>query len=161
MTDLIRVLVFDDEKLVRDHLRHLLSTTSDIDWVGEIDSLQQLSQSCLERQPHVIVMGGRMKPFVFDIPAFIAQVSPATKIIALLNPQATVRAKALLATMLNGCLFYNEIDETLLHAIRAVAQGGTWFSRAVVRFMAHEPVDQTHTQPQAAWPHQRLTRRAS
>ncbi|MFN8491412.1 MAG: hypothetical protein U0350_27695 [Caldilineaceae bacterium] len=58
MTALIRVLVLDDEKSVRNHLRLLLSTASDIRLVGELATLRQLSPACLELKPHVLVIGG-------------------------------------------------------------------------------------------------------
>jgi DNA-binding NarL/FixJ family response regulator len=132
ITELIRVLVFDNESLVRHQLRQLLSMASDISCVGEIVTLPQLSQACLALQPQVLLVGSGLKPFIIDLPALIAQISPITKLIALINPQDTVRTQALLATPLSGCLLRHEIDETLLYAIRAVAHGGTWFSRAVV-----------------------------
>src|SRR5215212_5054106 len=121
MPPTIRVLVLDDELGVRNSLRILLSTTRDIRLIGEITELQQLPQRCLALSPHVVLIGGRLKPFVFDIPALTDQVFPQTKVIALLNPHDRIRAQTLLTTDLAGCLFKYEIGENLVHAIRAVA----------------------------------------
>jgi DNA-binding NarL/FixJ family response regulator len=155
MPSTIRVHVLDDDPLARNALRILLSTARDLRLVAEISELQHFPAHCLALQPQVALIGGRLKPFVFDIPALTDELSPQTKIIALLKPTDPVRAQALLATNLAGCLFRPEIDENLLHAIRAVAQGGTWFSRAVVERLLAEPANPITL----AWSDTKLTQR--
>ncbi|MFN8491411.1 MAG: response regulator transcription factor [Caldilineaceae bacterium] len=100
-----------------------------------------------------------MTPFVFDVPAIAAQVSPAIKIIALLNATDNVRAQALLATKLHGCLFRHELDETILHGIRLVAAGKTWFTGPVLERLltaasppVSEPEPKTHVPLSALTP---------
>lgn len=135
MPPIVRVLVLTDEARRRTSLRRLLATTSDLQWVGEATRLPELPALCQLTQPQIILASGGLKPFVFDLPALIQQVCPQTKIIALLDPADPIRVEALLATDLAGCLFQQEIGATLLHGIRAVAQGGEWVSRGVVRHL--------------------------
>lgn len=90
----------------------------------------------------------------------MAQVAPTTKIIALLNPQDNVRLQALLRTPIHGCLFRHEIDATLLHGIRMVTEGGNWFSRGLVEYLAlAEPSRQPPDEPDTDFTNQTLTRR--
>ncbi len=104
-------------------------------------------------------MGG-IKPFIFDVSALVTQAAPQTKVIALLNPRDAIRTEALLATNLNGCVFRHEIDKTLIHAIRAVAQGGTWFSRSVMEHLLAHPSGIQPLKPlEAVIASKRLTRR--
>jgi two-component system, NarL family, nitrate/nitrite response regulator NarL len=135
MSPTIHVLVFEDEVFIRNRLRSLLSTANNIDLVGEVTKIQQLLACCRELQPHIVLIGGALKPFIFDFPAVIQQVSSQAKMIALLNQHDTLRTAALLATNLAGCLFRHELDEKLMHTIRAVAHGATSFSRAVMERM--------------------------
>lgn len=144
MPPLIRVLLLDDDPLTRNALRSLLATEHDLQLIAEITQLEYLFAHSLELQPQIVLIGGQLKPFVFDLPRLIKQLSPQTKLIALLNPTDPVRTQALLTTNLAGCLFRQEIDEYIVHALRAVAQGGTWFSRAVVERLIADQTNPIH-----------------
>ena len=155
MPPLVRVFVLTDEVWQRTHLHRLLTTTSDLQWVGETTTLSELPTLCQVTQPHVILVGGGLKPFIFDLPTLIQQVRPQAKVIALFDPADPIRVEALLATDLAGCLLQQEIGETLLHGIRAVAQGGEWMSRAVFKHL----FIQTLHQPQRALESAKLSKR--
>lgn len=45
----------------------------------------------------------------------------------------------LLAAHLDGCLFRHELDLTLIHGLRTVALGESWFTRAVVEWLCQPP----------------------
>ena len=55
---LIRVLVLEDELLVRNSLRILLSTTRDLRLVGETTELEKLSHLCTITYPQIVLIGG-------------------------------------------------------------------------------------------------------
>src|SRR5689334_18096512 len=129
---MLRVFVFHDEPLVCTSLRALLASTSDLCLVGEATDAQQLAQCCWETQPDVLLIGGEMKPFIFDVADLIQQSCPQTKVIALLNSNDIIRLDALVATNLAGYLFKQEINESLVDMIRAVMHGATWLSRTLV-----------------------------
>jgi two-component system, NarL family, response regulator DegU len=160
MTSPIRVLMVDDELPVRNTVRRLLSTASNIHLVAEISEIHHLVARCLELEPHIVLIRGGLRPFIFDIPVILQQISLQAKIIALLNQHDLLRTEALLATHLAGCLFRQEIDENLVPTIHAVAQGATSFSRAVVeRLATAPPLNQPPNKPQEKFTSTRLTRR--
>jgi len=127
-----RVLIVDDSPWRRNPRCRLLAMTTDLEIGGVIATLPELVQACLTCQPHVLILGGGLKPFAFDLPSLIAQLSPSTKIIAVLNAQDPIRTQALFITKLQGALFQHELDEAFLHGIRLVAAGKTWFTRSVL-----------------------------
>lgn len=45
----------------------------------------------------------------------------------------------LLAAQLDGCLFRHELDITIIHALRTVALGESWFTRPVVEWLYQPP----------------------
>ncbi|MCX6048355.1 MAG: response regulator transcription factor [Chloroflexi bacterium] len=141
------VLVFDDETFVRKQLRKLLSAASDIRLVGEMTELSQFLTHCLVLQPQVVLLGSGLKPFIFDLAAATHQVAPQAKMIALLNEHEPLRAEALLATNLAGCLFRQEINDHLLPTIYAVTQGAVAFSRAVMARMVAAQLTNPPTEP--------------
>lgn len=132
MRPITRVLIVDDSPWRRNPLCRLLALTTDLEIGGVIATLPELVQACLTCQPHVLILRGGLKPFAFDLPALIAQLSPSTKIIAVLNAQDSVRTHTLFITKLQGALFQHELDEAFLHGIRLVAAGKTWFTRSVL-----------------------------
>lgn len=160
MYPIIRVLIVNDDLLMRNTLHRLLAGARDMHLVDEITELQHCVARSLELQPHVVLIGGALKPFVFDLAALTTQVAHQTRLIAILEADNAPRAQALLETNLAGCLFQHEIDETLLHVIRAVAQGNTWFSRAVIeRLIAPQATSQPRNEPEATLASHQLTRR--
>ena len=159
MLPTIRVLVLDNDWSLRNILRILLSTASTIHLVDEISEIQHLVSRCLELNPHIVLIGGGVKPFIFDIPVILQQISPQTKIVALLNQHDPLRTAALFATHLAGCLFRQEIAENLVPTMHAVAHGAPSFSRAVMqRMVAPQLIDQPPPEPKLVTP-SRLTRR--
>lgn len=156
----IRTLVFDDEVSMCNHLRNLLVAAPNIDLVGEITEMCQLLPQCLALQPDVLLIGGKLKPFIFDIPAVILQDAPNLKIIALLNQADAVRMDALLAAHPSACLFRHEIDQHLVHTIHSVARGTISFSHSVFeQIVTRQQVNDRPTESQAQVTLSQLTRR--
>lgn len=58
--------------------------------------------------------------------------TPPLRLVALLSAPPAPPLSELLKVPLQGCCFKTEIDENLLHILRAVAGGATSFSRAVL-----------------------------
>lgn len=66
------------------------------------------------------------------------------KLIALIDPKADLHALKPLLLTFAGCLFTTDLNETLVHLIRAVNGGQRWFSRAIVeKLLQHNPPDLT------------------
>lgn len=66
-----------------------------------------------------------------------------TKLIAIIGAANGYNAMQLLTANIAGCLFRNEINESIVHLIRIVAGGHTSFSRATVQWLLSATLDQT------------------
>ncbi|VAW39878.1 Two-component transcriptional response regulator, LuxR family, partial [hydrothermal vent metagenome] len=60
MSDSIRVLLVDDQRLMRDGLRTLLELEDDIEVIGEAGNGQEAVQAYADLQPDVVLMDIRM-----------------------------------------------------------------------------------------------------
>lgn len=135
----MRVLVFDDDALLRNYLRQLFANTNPFCWVGEVTAMQDLIPQCIELQPDLLLIGGALKPFVLDLPATLQQVAPQLKIVVLLPQFDPTRTAALLATKPAGCLLRQEIAHQLLPLLHSLTAGETAFSRAVAEQLRIHP----------------------
>jgi len=121
----IRVLIADDQRLMREGLRIILEDAPDIDVIGEAENGLIATQMAESRQPDVILMDIRM-PIVDGIEAterIRKQVSPAPRILLLTTfdtPELVVEGMRAGAS---GYLLKDCSAEELSSAVRAVARG--------------------------------------
>ena len=69
--------------------------------------------------------------------AHLREQCPATRVLVLTAHDDDAYVRGLLAAGVAGYVLKDEVPEILLQAIRAVAQGGTWFSQAIAAKLAH------------------------
>lgn len=79
--------------------------------------------------------GGKI---ICDYIAYLRQWVPPIRIIALVDQTSQLSSTQLLQHELCACLFKSEITDTLPQIIHLVAQGATWFSRAVVEWLLQQ-----------------------
>lgn len=121
----IRVLIADDQRLMREGLRIILEDASDIEVIGEAENGLMATQMAESRQPDVILMDIRM-PTVDGIEAterIHKQVSPTPRILLLTTfdtPELVVEGMRAGAS---GYLLKDCSAEELCSAIRTVARG--------------------------------------
>jgi DNA-binding NarL/FixJ family response regulator len=121
----IRVLIADDQRLMREGLRIILEDAPDIEVIGEAENGLIATQMAESRQPDVILMDIRM-PIVDGIEAterIRKQVSPAPRILLLTTfdtPELVVEGMRAGAA---GYLLKDCSAEELSTAVRAVARG--------------------------------------
>lgn len=77
-------------------------------------------------------MGGGDLSLFHEISLLIHTVIPQPRLLALLPTLPAPPLAELLTIPLQGCCFKAEVNENLLHILRAVAGGATSFSRAVL-----------------------------
>jgi DNA-binding NarL/FixJ family response regulator len=138
----VRVLLVDDEPLVRAGLAMLIDTEPDLTVIGEAaDGLEAVAMA-IRLRPDVVVMDVRM-PKADGVHAtrqlvgddFIAGngFTAAVLILTTFNEDTAVY-KALRAGA-SGFLLKNTAPHLLADAIRAVADGGAWLDPAVARHL--------------------------
>ncbi|MEU6641729.1 response regulator transcription factor [Saccharomonospora sp. NPDC046836] len=131
---MIRVLLVDDQQLVRAGLRMLCGTTEDLEVVGEADNGHHATQLAEQLTPDVVVMDLRM-PGVDGITATsrILAARPATRILVLTTFDDDDHLYPALAAGAHGFLAKDAAPEEVLGAIRRIAAGDSPFSQAVLR----------------------------
>jgi DNA-binding NarL/FixJ family response regulator len=124
----IRVLVADDQAIIRDGLVTVLSLLPDIEVVGEAADGEEAVRLARERDPDVVLMDLRMP--VLDgagATARIAQLNPRTAILVLTTFADDDSILAALAAGARGYLTKDAGRADVAAAVRAVAQGQTTF----------------------------------
>jgi len=135
----IRLLIVDDQRLMRDGLRILLELESDFEVVGEAENGAQALESYGQHSPDVILMDIRM-PVMDGVEATrrLQQVDPNSKVIILTTFDDNeyvfegLRAGAL------GYLLKDVSGDELADAIRKVAAGGSMIEPSVARKVVAE-----------------------
>lgn len=130
---MIRVLLIDDQQLVRMGLRMLCDSVADVEVVGEDGDGRDALRLVEELQPDVILMDLRM-PGVDGITATrrIMAARPASRIIVLTTFGDDDHLYPALEAGAFGFLVKDSPPEELLGAIRRAADGESPFSQAVL-----------------------------
>jgi DNA-binding NarL/FixJ family response regulator len=132
MSDTVRVLVVDDQELIRTGLRGILRAAYGFEIVAELDSGEQIVEAVNRWQPDVVVMDVRM-PRVDGVAAtrMLRQKPTAPPVLVL----TTFEDDAVLAGALRagaaGFLLKGVPPEDLQRAVRTVAAGGSWLDPVV------------------------------
>jgi DNA-binding NarL/FixJ family response regulator len=129
----IRVVVADDQTLVRKTLSALLQEQGDMDVVGQAADGDAVMELAARLQPDVIVMDVNMPPILSGLEAtrWICVTWPNVKVIALSMYGARPYVAEMLKAGARGYLLKDGPAEDLVAAIRAVAQGRTYISPAI------------------------------
>ncbi|GAA3092049.1 response regulator [Streptomyces roseofulvus] len=130
----IRVVIADDEALLRMAFRMVLDAQPDMEPVGEAADGAQAVRLSRELRPDVVLMDVRM-PGTDGIEATrqVAAVSPDTRVLILTTFDLDAYAFAALGAGASGFLLKNTRPEELLTAIRAVAAGDAVLSPRITR----------------------------
>ncbi|MEU4678580.1 response regulator transcription factor [Micromonospora sp. NPDC023737] len=138
---MIRVLLVDDQRLVRAGLRMLCDSAPDLTVVGEAENGQQAIRLAEQVTPDVVLMDLRM-PLV-DGTAATARIlanRPAVRVVVLTTFDDDDHLFPALAAGACGFLVKDASPDELLAAIRQAAAGDTPFSPAVLRRLVDQAV---------------------
>jgi DNA-binding NarL/FixJ family response regulator len=132
VTEVVRVLVVDDQELVRTGLRGILRSRFGFEIVGELASGEGIVEAANALQPDVVVMDVRM-PHVDGVEATrrLREAADEPPVLVLTTfDDEEVLAGALRAGAA-GFLLKGVPAEDLQRAVRAVAAGDSWLDPAV------------------------------
>jgi DNA-binding NarL/FixJ family response regulator len=130
----IRVLVIDDDALVRASLRMILSSSDELEVVGEAADGTQAVAGVRTHQPDVVLMDIRM-PEMDGIAATTAvrQLEKPPHVIILTTFQADEQVMSALRAGAGGFLLKDTPPAEIVNAVRLVASGEAMLSPSVTR----------------------------
>ena len=135
----IRVLLVDDQPLIRTGLRMVLNAQPDIEVVGEAADGLQAIETAHQLQPDIVLMDVRM-PAMDGVDATRRIIEEATadpdhliKIIILTTYHVDTAVYAALRAGASGFLLKDTEPDELIRAIHAVASGEAWLDPPVTR----------------------------
>jgi len=162
----VRVLVADDQPLVRAGIVMLLDAEPDIEVVAEAGDGQQALEQARWHQPDVVVMDVRM-PVMDGVQAtrqIIASGSgtdadPSIRVLILTSYHADDAVYGALRAGASGFLLKDAAPADLAGAVRAVSSGDAWLQPAVARGLLTEFAARPESRAPSPEVLQRLTTR--
>ena len=137
--DPIRVLLVDDQRLVRTGLRMILDAEPGIAVVGEAGDGQEALERVSELSPHVVLMDVRM-PVMDGVEATrrLQELPDPPRVVVVTTFDLDEVVYEALRAGASGFLLKDAPEERLLSAIRVVAEGGSLFAAAATRRLVQE-----------------------
>ncbi len=129
---MIRVAIADDHQIVLDGLVHLLKDETDIRVVGAVPDGGKLVALLQSNMANVVLVDIDM-PLMNGIQACkkIKSDWPGTQVVALTMIAESSIIRKMLEAGASGYLMKNTGKQELLHCIRVVSEGGTYYSEEV------------------------------
>ncbi len=157
MATKLRIVLADDHNVVRSGLRALIEVQDDMEVVGEAADGEAACRLAEELGPDVVVMDVSM-PLLGGAPATeqIRRERPETRVLALTVHEDRSYLQQLLRAGASGYVLKRAVADELIHAIRAVARGGTYLDPGMTGKVLGDLVGRP---PQAASPGEALSDR--
>jgi DNA-binding NarL/FixJ family response regulator len=145
LTDSIRVLVVDDDALVRAALAMMLASADDIAIVGEATNGEQVTDAVAAHRPAVVLMDIRM-PGIDGLAAteLLRAHDDAPEIIVLTTFEDDDYVLRALRAGASGFLLKDTQPTDIIRAVRAVAAGEPMLSPAITRRLIGHVTDDDH-----------------
>jgi DNA-binding NarL/FixJ family response regulator len=139
----IRVLVVDDQEMVRAGFRMILGTEDDLDVVGEAPDGERAVWETERLQPDVVLMDVQM-PVLDGIAAtrriVASETMRASRVLILTTFERDDYIWEALQAGASGFLLKNASPEELIHAVRVVAAGDALLAPSVTRRLISDMV---------------------
>ena len=147
---MIRVVLADDQPLVRTGLRMILAAEADIEVVAEATNGHEAVAAAARHHPDVVLMDVRM-PELDGISAAraVTAVDDPPRVLVLTTFDLDEVVYEALRAGASGFLLKDAPEERLTTAIRVVADGGSLFAPSVTRRLIEEFAKRPNKQPTA------------
>ncbi|MGV2830691.1 response regulator [Myxosarcina sp. GI1(2024)] len=138
---MIRVLLVDDQSIVREGLASLLQTQPDLEIVGEAENGQVAVERSLALQPDVVLMDIRM-PVMDGVAAtrILTETAPQIKILVLTTFDDDEYVTQAMSYGAKGYLLKDIPSEELARAIRAIDRGYTQLGPGLLEKIIATPI---------------------
>ena len=131
---MVRVLLVDDDALVRAGLRIILSSADDLEVVGEADDGSRAEAAVRAHRPDVVLMDIRMTEMDgISATAVLRGLDPAPRVIVLTTFQADEQVMSALRAGASGFLVKDTPPAEIINAVRLVAAGDAIISPSVTQ----------------------------
>ncbi|MEV6827150.1 response regulator transcription factor [Amycolatopsis sp. NPDC051102] len=137
---MIRVLLVDDQRLVRAGFRSILDGEADIDVVAEAANGREALQAAHDHHPDVVLMDIRM-PVLDGLAAtrhLLGDPGVHTKVVILTTFDLDEDVYGALRAGASGFLVKDTEPEELIHAVRVVARGDALLAPSITRRLIAE-----------------------
>lgn len=131
---ILRIVVVDDQTVVREGLVSILSYQSDIKIIGQAKDGNEAIVICKQEKPDVVLLD----PIMPSMDGFasiekIREVSPSSKILVLTSSSDADKVFRAIKSGAIGYLLKNSDWDQHLHAIRTVATGQSYIDPSITR----------------------------
>ena len=139
----VRILLVDDDALVRAGLRMILSSAEDLEVVGEVDDGVRAVAAVREHRPDVVLMDIRMPELDgISATAAVRRLDAPPQVIVLTTFQADEQVLSALRAGAAGFLLKDTPPAEIVAAVRVVASGEAMLSPSVTRTLLTHLGDQ-------------------
>lgn len=132
---MIRIIIADDDAIIREGLKMIIESQPDMTYLGDAADGQQAVELCRKWRPDVTVLDIRM-PVMDGIQAakeiMSSKLSSPLLLTTFDEPDLIIRA---LKAGVNGYILKNSPADRILSAIRVINTGGTVFQADILEFI--------------------------
>jgi DNA-binding NarL/FixJ family response regulator len=136
MNEMTAVVVADHHPLTHIGVRAILDLEPDITLVGETADGYCVRDLIARLNPNLLIMDLNLPgPQPKEILEDVRKDFPRLKVLILTAHDEDVYVHAMVAEGVAGYMLKHEAPEELIHAIRTIMHGGTWFSKPIVKHL--------------------------
>ncbi|MBH8552316.1 response regulator transcription factor [Nostocaceae cyanobacterium CENA357] len=140
MYKIIRVLLAEKNSLVGVGIRATLNLEEDLILVGETNDVSKLAKLNLKFQPDLLIIDLDLTNFILaKLIADLHELCSYSRVLTLASSDK-FDLSILKINGIKGCVFKSEEPQTLVSAIRAVAQGNTWYSQTIIEKLIQQQI---------------------